>query len=411
MSAVNSREHRDLAAAAAREGLVLLEAGVLPLNPSSFSKPGALLVTGPNALLVASGNYATITDVNVTAWEGVSSSLPAGVAVLAPGCSSTGGNDTTGFPAAVSAAGRAQAIVAFLGLDGTQEYEDSTRASLGLPGAQEALLAALAAVAGPRGTPIVLVLQGGSAVAPSPAALEIGTRGGILWAGYGGEEAGTAIADALFGRYNPAGRMPFTSYASVDHLPPYQNMSMTGAPFGRTFRYYTGPAPIWRFGEGGGYSPFAYGPVRAGVAGSAATLPSLPPCTPLTLSLNVTSLGGVSGDEVAQVYVRLNGLGSSLTPLLNLVDFKRFNVGPGESVQVSFTVPPRHLAIVDADLPGGGGWKQVPVLAGLFVGGGQPRGDEDWFGPQAILVNITAPPTGIPISTCPDYSISSSFSL
>lgn len=98
--------------------------------------------------------------------------------------------------------------------------QDNTRASLGLPGAQDALLQALCAT----GTPVILVLISGSPVVPAPPSLACVAA--VIWAGYGGEEAGTALADAVFGVYNPGGRLPFTFFTSVDDLPPYLNMSM-----------------------------------------------------------------------------------------------------------------------------------------------------------------------------------------
>ena len=177
MAVVNSAAHRGLAARGAREGIVLLAngRGLLPLAAGALGAPGAVLVTGPNAQLVASGNYNAQTDRNVTAWMGLSAALPPGAAVYAPGCEGAACTNTSAFPAVVAAARAARVVVFVGGLDGSQEYEDSTRATLALPGAQEALLAALAGA----GTPIVLVLTGGSAVAPSPAALgAAGRRGG-----------------------------------------------------------------------------------------------------------------------------------------------------------------------------------------------------------------------------------------
>jgi beta-glucosidase-like glycosyl hydrolase len=140
MDVVNSAAHRGLAAAAAREGIVLLSnpRRVLPLSVPAYSAAGALLVTGPNAQLFATGNYNTQTDLNVTALAGIQAVFPG--AAYAPGMANVSTNDTSLFAAAVAAARKARVVVAVMGLDGTQEYEDNTRTSLALPGVQDALL-------------------------------------------------------------------------------------------------------------------------------------------------------------------------------------------------------------------------------------------------------------------------------
>ena len=394
MAAVNSPAHRALAARAARESLVLLANNqrALPLSASALRAPGALLVTGPNALLVPSGNYASATDVNVTAWAGLAAALPHGAAVLAPGCTSVGGNDTSGFAAALAAARGASAIVAVMGLDGTQEYEDNTRASLALPGVQEQFLRALlAAAAAGGGAPVVLVLMGGSAVAPSREVLA--GVAGVVWAGYAGEEAGSALAGALFGEFSPGGRMPFTSYASAQDLPPYANMSMVGLPFGRTYRYWTGPAPVWRFGDGGSYGAMAY----SGLASEPPAGAGLRPCQTLTLTVLLANAGAVDGDEVVQAYVRLLGSGAAQAPLLALAAFARVAVRAGApATRVALVLPPRALAVVNASARA---WEQRPARVQVFVGGAQPRSEAEWAGPQAVELALAGPVTRI--SDCP----------
>jgi beta-glucosidase-like glycosyl hydrolase len=411
MGLVNGPAHRGLAAQAARESLVLLAnaGGVLPLRAGAFTAPGSLLVTGPNAQLIASGNYNAQTDVNVTAWMGLARALPPGAALLAPGCQCVACPSTSLFPAALAAAGGAGAIVAVMGLDASQEYEDSTRASLALPGVQEELLLALCAAAAPRGTPVVLVLMGGSAVAPSPVAL--GAVSAVVWAGYAGEEAGTALAEAIFGLYSPGGRMPFTTYSNASDLPPYYNMSLQGAPFGRTYRYFTGPPVTFRFGAGLSYTRFSYTPLALGVpvAASQSAPPApapLQPCQALNVTLTVQNSGAWDGDEVVQCYVRLVGVGGGATPAsatpqvvlprLSLAAFSRVSL-PAASppMAVSFSLGPRSLAIVNATALG---WQQVPCTVQVFVGSQQPT-DEDWDSAQALSVPLSGPPTLV--STCP----------
>jgi beta-glucosidase len=386
MAVVNSAAHRGLAARGAREGIVLLAngRGLLPLAAGALGAPGALLVTGPNANMVASGNYNAVTDRNVTAWAGIAAALPPGAAVYAPGCEGAGCAANASALAAVVAAARAARVVVFVGgLDGSQEYEDSTRASLALPGAQEALLAALAGA----GTPLVMVLTGGSAVAPSPAALRAAAA--VLWAGYGGEEAGTALADVLLGAYNPAGRLPFTFYANASHLPPYANMSMVGAPFGRTYRYFTGPPPAFRFGDGISYSRFT-------VALRGAAPPVLKPCDALLLRAGVANEGPLDGDAVVQVYVRLSANSALLVPRHALADFARAPVPNGGAAELEFSVPPDAFAVVDGAARAR---LRFPGQAAVFVGLNQPT-EADWAGPQAVRVALEGPVTNV--NTCGD---------
>ena len=244
--------------------------------------------------------------------------------------------------------------------------------------------------------------MGGSAVAPSSAALA--GVAAVVWAGYGGEEAGSALADVLLGSYSPAGRMPFTSYASAAHLPPYANMSMTGEPFGRTYRYFTGPQPTFAFGEGLSYTRFAYSSLTAQPLSAGGTLP---PCQPLHVSVRLANVGARDGDEVVALYVRLLGVNASsssssssssgrLTPLLNLAAFQRTpTIAGAPPMLVNFTLQPRDMAIVNAELLA---WQQVPALLQVFVGTAQPK-EGDWAGAQAVQVQLTGPPTLV--NACP----------
>ena len=389
MEVVNSAAHRGLAAEAARQGLVLLRngAGLLPLSAAALGAPGALLVTGPNAQLFATGNYNSETDHNVTALEGLSAYLP-GLA-FEPGCVSVASNDTSLIAAAAAAAAAAKVVVAVMGLDGSQEYEDSTRQDLALPGVQDALLQALAAT----GTPVVLVLVGGSAVAPAPATLA--AVAAVVWAGYGGEEAGTALADALFGAFNPGGRLPITHYRSVDDLPPYLNMSMTGLPFGRTLRYFTGPAPLYRFGEGRSYSSFLLSPTAAAAPGDAIAM-----CSSLAVSVNVSNAGPLDGDTVLQAYVRVRGA-PRLTPLLSLAAFERVSrAAGGAASEVAFVLPPRAFAIVDGGPSDAAPpeWVLFPSSIDVFLGEESPASEADWAPPRGVTLRLTGDAT--PLSAC-----------
>jgi len=231
------------------------------------------------------------------------------------------------------------------------------RADLGLPGAQPALLRALHAT----GTPLVVVLLNGSALAVNWAAEHAPA---IVEAWYPGEEGGTAIAEVLFGDYNPGGRLPVTFYRSVEDLPPFEDYRMAG----RTYRYFSGE-PLFPFGYGLSYTRFAYRDLRLS-AGRVATgeMRADPPGAILTVSVDVRNVGERAGDEVLQLYVS-DVAASVPVPLRQLQGFERVHLTPGETKTVTFALTPRQLALIDD-----AGRRVVePGEFRVAVGGCQPR--------------------------------------
>ena len=212
---------------------------------------------------------------------------------------------------AVSAARQADAVVMVMGLSPRLEGEEMNvpvegfaggdRISLDLPRAQEDLMQKIAAV----GKPVVLVLMNGSAVAVNWARDHVPA---ILEAWYPGQAGGDAIADVLFGDYNPGGRLPVTFYKSAEQLPPFTDYSMKG----RTYRFFQGE-PLFRFGHGLSYTTFTY-----------RNLESLPG----RVTVEVENSGAVAGDEVVQAYV--NG---------SLAGFRRIGLKPREKRVVELKLP------------------------------------------------------------------------
>jgi beta-glucosidase len=152
----------------------------------------------------------------------------------------------------------------------------------------------------------------------------------MFWAG---EEGGTAIADVLFGDYNPAGRLPYTVYPSVQDIPPMEQYDITQ---GFTYMYFTGE-PFYAFGHGLSYTRFDYANLK--VAGQ-------PPGSPFAVQVEVRNSGSRAGDEVAQLYVR--DLEASVKrPARQLVAFERVSLDPGQMKTVSFSVPAERLAFWD----------------------------------------------------------------
>lgn len=353
--------HRALALQAARESLVLLKNAdnILPLNKETL---GTLAVIGPNAHdpEVLLGNYNGIPSVSVTPLEGIRRAVnPATRVLYARGCL-VAGEDTGGYGEALDAAQQADVVI-FVGglsqwLEGEEgehasvppgERKQSDRPDLDLPEVQENLLKALHAT----GKPLILVLMNGGALAINWAAAHLPA---ILEAWYPGEEGGTAIADALFGAYNPAGRLPVTFYRTHQDLPPFTDYSMAG----RTYRYFEGEA-LYPFGYGLSYTTFAYDNLTL----SAATLS---PDETVTIQVDVRNTGARDGDEVAQLYTRWPLVAAA--PRCQLNGFARTHIPAGETRRVAFELTPQQLSVAQAD----GQRILLPGPVEVWVGGGQP---------------------------------------
>ncbi len=197
-----------------------------------------------------------------------------------------------------------------------------------------------------------MVLLNGSAVAVNWAEQNVAA---IVEAWYPGEEGGTALADALFGDYNPAGRLPVTFYKSVDDLPPFRDYTMRG----HTYRYFDGEV-LYPFGHGLSYTTFAYSDLTL-------SADKIKAGETLTVGVKVKNTGDCAGDEVVQLYVR-DVEASVPVPIRQLQGFTRVHLKPGAQQTVTFTLTPRQMACFTDD-------GQPMVEPGLFeisVGGGQP---------------------------------------
>ena len=245
--------------------------------------------------------------------------------------------------------------VAFVGLNSELEGEEmpvsipgfsgGDRTSLNLPEPQEKLIEA----ATRTGKPLLVVLLSGSAVAINFAQEHAAA---VLAAWYGGEEAGTAIAQTLAGQNNPAGRLPITFYRSVADLPPFEDYAMRG----RTYRYFAGN-PLYPFGFGLSYSSFHYSDLRA--------VPSDHDGTHFHVSALVQNVSTREGDEVVQLYVNREtpAVGDSIR---NLRAFQRIHLSPKESKMVEFDLDRADLPETSA------GENNSPAKLHISVGGGQP---------------------------------------
>jgi beta-glucosidase len=260
-------------------------------------------------------------------------------------------------PAIVDAAKKADVVVAVVGITSELEGEEmqvnepgflgGDRTRISLPEPEENLLQTLVTA----GKPVVVVLTNGSALAVNWASEHVNA---LLDAWYPGEEGGTAVAQTLSGKNNPAGRLPVTFYTGVDQLPPFDDYAMKN----RTYRYFTGK-PLYPFGYGLSYTTFSYSGLK---------LPeeSIKAGQPLQAEVTVTNTGKRAGDEVAQLYLEFPKVDGA--PLKALRGFERVHLAPGASQTVTFKLNPRAMSMVTAD--------GKPVVAAgeynISVGGGQP---------------------------------------
>ena len=349
-SVLDQASHRELARQVARESMVLLknQNNVLPLRRDVRT----IAVIGPNAdeADVLLGNYNGTPADPITPLRGIREAVSKKTRVLF----ARGTNLADGLLAkdsipsgvleaeAEKVARRADAVVLVLGLTNRLEGEEmrvqvdgfrgGDRTRIDLPASQQRLMERIVAT----GKPTVLVLLNGSALAINWAQEHVGA---ILEAWYPGQAGGTAIADVLFGDYNPGGRLPVTFYRGVDDLPDFNDYSMAG----RTYRFFDGP-PLYPFGYGLSYTTFAYDSLRT-------SSDTLAPNGSITVSVNVTNSGRRTGDEVVQLYVQ--HLASAVPrPRQDLRGFKRVTLKPGETRTVSFSLAAASLAYWNSAAPG-----------------------------------------------------------
>lgn len=201
-------------------------------------------------------------------------------------------------------------------------FRGGDRTDIELPAVQRELIAALHHA----GKKVVLVNCSGSPIGLEP---ETGRCGAILQAWYPGQAGGTAVAEVLFGDYNPAGRLPVTFYRNVSQLPDFEDYNMTG----RTYRYMT-QEPLFPFGHGLSYTSFCYGAV---VLGS----DNIKSGEKLRLNVPVTNTGKCDGEEVVQVYLKKND--DVEGPSKALRAFKRVHIPAGKTVDVEFDLGDKEL--------------------------------------------------------------------
>lgn len=335
-SVVNSREHRELARKAAEKSIVLLKNnGVLPLS-NGLER---YFVTGPNAssVDVLLGNYYGVNNRLVTILEGLAgqiqpgSQMPYNMGVLL---------DRSNVNPIDWASGNARtsdATIYVMGITGLLEGEEGEslasptfgdRLDYNLPSAQIDYLRKLKK---DNPHPVIAVVTGGSPMNLAEVQ-EIADAVLLVW--YPGEEGGDAVADILFGKVSPSGKLPVTFPRSYDELPPFDNYSMQG----RTYRYMKAD-PLYPFGFGLSYTTWAY---------SGLTLPKrkVRRGESVTAEVTLTNTGKYAADEVVELYVTHENEGDSAA-LFSLKGFQRVSLAAGDSRRIKFVLTPQQLAVVD----------------------------------------------------------------
>jgi beta-glucosidase len=335
-SVINSSKHRALAREAAQKSIVLLKNnGVLPLK----NNLGKYFVTGPNAsdVQVLLGNYYGVNPEMVTVLEGLAGAVEAGSqlqyrqGILLDRDNVNPQDWTTGN------ATNSDATFVVLGISGLLEGEEGEsiaspyfgdRLDYNLPKNQ---IEFLKKIREKTTTPVIAVVTGGSPMNLTEVH-ELADAVLLVW--YPGQEGGNAVADIVFGKISPSGRLPITFPKSLDQLPAYEDYTMKG----RTYRYMEAE-PMYPFGFGLSYTQFEY--------------------SNLTLSKNVvkknekleaqvtlTNRGKVTSEEVVQLYLT-DVKASAATPLYALKGIQRIKLEPGKSVVVSFSITPDMLMLID----------------------------------------------------------------
>jgi hypothetical protein len=317
--------------------------GQLPLKHSSIKKP-AVIGPNANASTVLLSNYEGIPPSITTIYEGLKNT---GVQVeLAPGCADVMCKDKKDFDKVLAIVGDADYVIAVMGLDGTLEGEGHDRGNttcdsqptdnLALPGCQTALIEAVLSV-NPR---VILVLVNGGPVSIPTLYTNKGVLA-VLEAFYPGPLGGPAVADVLFGAYNPGGKLPYTVFNSTNDVTVATDYNMTRPP-GRTYRYYTGK-PLFPFGYGLSYTTFKY----AQLVLSASTIDV---CSSISVKVSVQNVGDVPGDEVIQIYVEPPKLtGKPFIPNIQLLSFERVGLAPSANHTGNYELNAYLLSLVDDD--------------------------------------------------------------
>ena len=345
-SIVASKEHHEQALDMARKSMTLLQNknNTLPLKRGGKT----IAVMGPNAndSIMQWGNYNGIPASTITILEGIHRSAGKDDKVIyVPGCSWV---ETTltledqtkvevNIPQTIAQVKDADVVIFVGGITPRLEGEEmgvdlpgfrgGDRTDIELPAIQRQMLKALKS----SGKKVVLVNCSGSAIGLEP---ETQSCDAILQAWYPGEAGGQAVAEVLFGDYNPSGRLPVTFYKNINQLPDFEDYNMTG----RTYRYFK-DEPLFPFGYGLSYTTFAYGEMQAPASAKVNKT--------FKVTIPVTNQGSIDGDEIVQLYLKKQG--DEEGPIKALRAYKRVHIPAGKTIQVELELTPKQLVWWDKE--------------------------------------------------------------
>ena len=364
----NNTTHLQVAREMARKSIVLLKNEVVPavnkpLLPLNKGDNKKIALVGPLVKAIGDNNgfwsYSWPDDSSrvVSLWQGVTNKLGGATSLTyAKGCDITGA-DTTGFASARQTATAADLIIVSVGESATMSGEAKSRSQLQLPGVQEQLVKEMVAT----GKPVVVLISAGRPLVFNWIADNVPA---IVYTWWLGTQAGNAIADVLFGDYNPSGKLPITFPRNEGQIPIYYNYLSTGRPFksdtDNTYvtAYTDLPnSPRYVFGYGLSYTSFQYGAVQLNTN-------TLSKDQKLQAKITVTNTGKYAGEEVVQLYMQ-DVVASIVRPVRELKAFEKVLLKPGESREITFTLDARDLSFYNDNLE----LVAEPGTFHLYIGG------------------------------------------
>ena len=364
----NNTTHLQVAREMARKSIVLLKNEVVPavnkpLLPLNKGDNKKIALVGPLVKAIGDNNgfwsYSWPDDSSrvVSLWQGVTNKLAGATSLTyAKGCDISGA-DTTGFASARQTATAADLIIVSVGESATMSGEAKSRSQLQLPGVQEQLVKEMVAT----GKPVVVLISAGRPLVFNWIADNVPA---IVYTWWLGTQAGNAIADVLFGDYNPSGKLPITFPRNEGQIPIYYNYLSTGRPFksdtDNTYvtAYTDLPnSPRYVFGYGLSYTSFQYGAVQLNTN-------ALSKDQKLQVKITVTNTGKYAGEEVVQLYMQ-DVVASIVRPVRELKAFEKVLLKPGESREITFTLDARDLSFYNDNLE----LVAEPGTFHLYIGG------------------------------------------
>lgn len=360
-AALNNAEHVKIARSAAAKSIVLLknQGNILPLSKNTKT----IAFIGP--LVKAVKQNKGFWDVEVpgvdsnyivSQWQGLQNKVGSGSTLLyAKGCDIEGDNKD-GFAEAVAVAKQADVVILSIGERRDMSGEAKSRSNINIPGVQEDLLKELLAT----GKPVVVLINAGRPLVFNYTA---DNAPAILYTWWLGSEAGNAIADVLFGDYNPSAKLAMTFPLSVGQIPIYYSHFNTGRPAtddkNRNYNSSYNDLsifPKYEFGYGLSYTTFQYSNLQLSKTKMTAK-------EKITATVTITNTGKYKGEEVVQLYLR-DKVGSIVRPVMELKDFKKISLNAGESATITFIIDNQKLSFYNQQLQ----WGSEPGDFELMIG-------------------------------------------